>query len=905
MHTQINNYFVTLAVSASLVIFSSCDDGLMTDGLLQAKSDSICFTARMWNETGDESVSDCGGRSLSSPCDTIGQTESIRPMKVDNGEMQIYLHTEVLPVIGNDSTGDKRSVTSRGSFVHDLKDHKSFGVSSYVYASGNGNVANSMPWPMYDTRVEPDGNTGVWTPDRIYSWPGEGTRIHFYAYAPHGLAGVEMSPKTKKDVPYITYTIPTSNPSQTDLYVGYSGMVDGSGANGATLKFQHGLTAIQIVQGSNMLPGTVTRITLRGVYGKGQCNLSSLSWTPSEIKNFSLNYNRPVDGSSGKMINLASQTFFMIPQTLPDGAQLEINYTDSISGTPRVLKADIGGSVWQRGTTVKYRISTSSISVNRVLEVNGTDEFNHLGGHKPFSVSSYTSVVREGDETKILPHSWKAEFLEYDDKTKKWNPLPSRPDWISSFTDSGTGGEQKTFYCSVKVADETLDYSFDETLQSTPIINKTTPNYNNFNHTSRYNLSNPTGAADIVNTANCYIVNAPGAYTIPLVYGNAIKNGSTNTSAYKSSLKGDTILTTFVNHQGDPITDPFIYRNKDCKPKSARIIWRDSHYLVTETRVSTDSCWLTFNVKPENIKQGNAVVALLGARDGKEVVLWSWHIWVTPYIAGNGDKAVSNFGRRHRTFMPYNLGWCHYPAIYSSRRIKVRITQDGEDGLSKEFIITQNGASSAIDGNCPLYQFGRKDPMVPYERIGVSANKQWEANSGALISTDLPASKYNEGVECIAACIRNPLTFCLNEFMDGMYVNLWNPETKTIYDPSPVGYIMPDEYVFTGFTDTGTSSTNRSKFNVKGDYKNGWEFYCEANRGGETIFFPANGGRRPDDGKVSLGSPVYYRTGVNHSKERNYAKILLANDSTITPISSARKSWAYAVRPVRERETSE
>ena len=136
--------------------------------------------------------------------------------------------------------------------------------------------------------------------------------------------------------------------------------------------------------------------------------------------------------------------------------------------------------------------------------------------------------------------------------------------------------------------------------------------------------------------------------------------------------------------------------------------------------------------------------------------------------------------------------------------------------------------------------------------------------------------------------------------MDGKYVNLWNPATKTIYDPSPAGYIMPDEYVFTGFTDTGTSSGNRSKFNVKGDYNNGWEFYCEPNRGGETIFFPANGGRRPDDGKVSLGSPVYYRTGVNHSKERNYAKILLANDSTITPISSARKSWAYAIRPVQE-----
>ena len=895
-----NTFFLPAIAGLGIVVNSSCDDEFMTSQLQPVNTDFMCFTTRMCDETGIEPVSEHNARSVKLESDSVIRTDKIFPMEGDTDRMRLYLHSDVLPFIENDSTQDNAAIKSRGSFVDNIEAHQSFGVSSFTYAVGKGNVANSTPWPMYDTRVAQEGNTNVWSPDKVYSWPGEGTRIHFYAYAPYGLEGVEMSPKTKKDVPYITYSIPSSNPKQTDLYVGYSGMVDGSGANGATINFRHGLTAIQFAQGSNMLPGTITKITFKGVYGKGQCNLSSLVWTPSDIKNFSLSYSRPVDGTSGKLINLASHTFFMIPQVLPEGATIEINYTDSISGTSRVLKADIGGSEWKRSTTVKYRISTSSISVTKVLEVNGTDTYDHLGGRKPFSVSSYTSVVREGDETKIISHPWKAEFMEYDEKTKKWNPLPSRPDWLSSFTESGPGGEQKTYYCTVRVAEETLDYSYDEMLQSTPVINPSTPNYNNFDHKKRYNLSNPTGATDIVNTANCYVVNAPGAYAIPLVYGNAIKNGAPNTTAYKSTLKGDTILANFVNHSGAAITDPYIYNNANCKPKSARTVWRDSHYLVTEARVSTDSCWLTFNVKPEYIKQGNVVLALLGAKDGKEVVLWSWHIWVTPYVLGNGDKSVSNYGRRHRTFMAYNLGWCHYPAVYASRRVKVRITQDGEDGLSKEFIITQNGSSSAIDGNCPLYQFGRKDPMVPYERIGVSANKQWEANSGALVSTDLPASKFGEGTECIASCILYPLTFCLNEFMDGTYVNLWNPETKTIYDPSPVGYIMPDEYVFTGFTDTGTSSRNVKEFNVKGDFHNGWEFYCEPNRSGETIFFPANGGRRPDDGKVSLGSPVYYRTGVNHSRERNYAKILLANDSTITPISSARKSWAYGVRPVRE-----
>ena len=46
---------------------------------------------------------------------------------------------------------------------------------------------------------------------------------------------------------------------------------------------------------------------------------------------------------------------------------------------------------------------------------------------------------------------------------------------------------------------------------------------------SDYNLSNSTGAATIENTANCYVISAPGTYRIPLVYGNAIKNQAANT----------------------------------------------------------------------------------------------------------------------------------------------------------------------------------------------------------------------------------------------------------------------------------------------------------------------------------------------------------------------------------------
>ncbi len=49
-----------------------------------------------------------------------------------------------------------------------------------------------------------------------------------------------------------------------------------------------------------------------------------------------------------------------------------------------------------------------------------------------------------------------------------------------------------------------------------------------------YNLSNPpSGSPDaVVNTANCYVIDTPGWYSLPLVYGNAIKGSAPNPDSY-------------------------------------------------------------------------------------------------------------------------------------------------------------------------------------------------------------------------------------------------------------------------------------------------------------------------------------------------------------------------------------
>ena len=102
----------------------------------------------------------------------------------------------------------------------------------------------------------------------------------------------------------------------------------------------------------------------------------------------------------------------------------------------------------------------------------------------------------------------------------------NKPAWLRSLTkESGNGGtaaEQGVATLSNDVID--LAAKRNKELQdATPLGSAANP----------YNLSNNTGADAVQNTANCYVISAPGYYSIPLVYGNAIKNGATNASAIR------------------------------------------------------------------------------------------------------------------------------------------------------------------------------------------------------------------------------------------------------------------------------------------------------------------------------------------------------------------------------------
>ncbi len=82
-------------------------------------------------------------------------------------------------------------------------------------------------------------------------------------------------------------------------------------------------------------------------------------------------------------------------------------------------------------------------------------------------------------------------------------------------------------------------------------------------------------------------------------------------------------------------------------------------------------------------------------------------------------------------------------------------------------------------------------------------------------------------------------------------INLWsmdfdgttdeNKSVKTIYDPCPAGFKVPERNAFTGFTTTGEKTNVKKEFNVTGSYDYGWNFNNKLKNPDATFFIPAAG----------------------------------------------------------------
>lgn len=348
-----------------------------------------------------------------------------------------------------------------------------------------------------------------------------------------------------------------------------------------------------------------------------------------------------------------------------------------------------------------------------------------------------------------------------------------------------------------------------------------------------------------VNTANCYVVRAPGWYSFPLVYGNAIEGGNDNSKAYAPGAASASMLSPFIDAKGNGISSPYIGG-----VAGARLEWEDALCLIDRDISvyggSGTDARIRFYVPAETIREGNAMISALDAQ-GK--VLWSWHIWV----CGASDSELSpvtitNKAGNDFRFMRINLGWVapyDTPVVYPERRTRVRLTENGS-GKSIQFTLVQLGASLPANelGNCTFYEGGRKDPFVGSngtdvkDARGDNIKKIWYTTARRDTIGTRAALLGND----IAAFISNPTVYNIDSGGDKKYSNLWNATqdkadgpaysiVKTIYDPCPAGLSLPPVSAWSAFSTTNTD----------GEFNKGWNFWSKPNKEGETVFYPACG----------------------------------------------------------------
>ena len=765
------------------------------------------------------------------------------------------------------------------------------------------------PW-FYDKDTKKDGNLVA----PIY-WDWLKNHACFYAVYPKPDNNkIKLSPEGYTSTPYVDFEVEPNVKNQKDLMTACSGNVHTDiGTMSATaprtdLTFRHALTAVRFKVGQNLSYSKhITKVEIVGAKSKGKYTLPTDknhtgAWDASTLTapaTFTLGGDGTVNVSTSEAVNNVimghnqdNYVFYMIPQPLA-GTQVKVYFDNA--PTPAIT-ANLTGT-WKPGTTKTYALSQNTSSW--LYELTATPPTP--AEYTATSTGNYKIESYREDPVSHTKQAVPWEVVGYDADNDGTFSMTEKPAWITGLTKEN--GEGSTIP-SGEIGQATLKPDIIDKLAPRNAVLKSATALGSAG--SPYDLSTKGGSV-ARSTANCYVISAPGYYKIPLVYGNAITNGTDNPSSYQTSNSGTYILRRFKDHDDEAITDPWITRTNHGAnfPNGTQLVWADESGLVTNLAVtgSGTNAFVQFEVPAANIKNGNAVIAV--TRNG--TVVWSWHLWFAPQDVLGTVTCTNSQGHEYK-FTQETLGW-KYTAWSSStysapRSVKVKVRQTkGQISPATRteavLTITQN-PDNTRQGYGTFYQFGRKEPLP-----GIDATQ-----GSRFYFVDTRVGHY------IGAAIRSPWRMFsyighgiyYDDWCRITYYNLWsmdntttgwndNAVVKTIYDPCPAGFHMPASNAFTGFTTTGNNSNKLSELNINGAWDYGFNFNNKISSPDATIFFPASGCRR--DGSLDLvGATGNYSLAVPISTDGGCA--ITINGGYIYPKFSCFRAYALAVRPVAE-----
>lgn len=671
--------------------------------------------------------------------------------------------------------------------------------------------------------VNPDGAGIVW---------GTGTQT-FYGMYPANVTGSDLTSSAMTCVIPASWTPTDATISQ--LPYGYMfARLETARTTNVSLTFNSKFTAFTFtLKNPTASAVTLTSFTLSDA-NKDMCGTYTVNSATGAIgtlpttgtdKTITVNFTSLTGGGltvpSGSKDNPGTRTFTLVavPDTFSD---LTVSCTSS-GGVSRTLPLKKNDEYLTFAALKKHNINITLPSFaafeytfsanNPTLTYNGTSSSDG-------SVTSYKS--NDGGTTQTsVPWFVEGYYATEADAEAGTNKLASysTSGLLSAAIANVTSPTSVTTSVPISynpAVGKTLGDYIDDNIKNSTFGAKSSPS-RYINLANAWNLVSDTESDAIIQSANCYIVNGPGYYRIPLIMGNG---------QYTSD---------FVNYKGTPISTDAYLKNQGGTPTKAKVIWEDVDGLINGASSGNDweipsainGDWLCFYIDKDHIKQGNAVIAVY---DNAEVVMWSYHIWVTDYVPSNyaaslgvssGDISHTNSQSKTYTIPRYDLGMVINGNVartdfYGGSVLYARLQQGTVSSPVGQYAVMRihrpehTGTITDLDrkyGHCTYYQWGRNDPLQGnYSTVG--KNSGIKGGSSTTPNSVSNVLKYG---------INNPNSY--NSYAGKYDLNtVWDlyytPKTgttsssrvkdksisKTIYDPSPVGYHVPPYAGLSGIT---------------------------------------------------------------------------------------------------------
>lgn len=310
----------------------------------------------------------------------------------------VYLTSEVTEGFPTDNP-----TFTRGTQITDANGMSSFGVTAFMGSQ------------KYMDHVEIKKSGDSWKPQTDYFWLN-GKSLDFYAWYPYNSAeGTNGIPAgmtlNQENFSSISYTVPIDVSKQEDLMFAVNKNASEPADGKATsLDFKHSLAAVKFVVGDLPTGTKVTSVALKGVKYKGDLavttddkGVAQLAWSnlANETVNFTQATTKEVkENDTDNAITKADQTFFMMPQTLPDDAMVEVVVEDekgsavTLTGAMQdATAAEEAKNKWEAGNTYIYRVNSSGVQA----------EVTFFDGVKGLNGQPYTShnISANGDPFKL------------------------------------------------------------------------------------------------------------------------------------------------------------------------------------------------------------------------------------------------------------------------------------------------------------------------------------------------------------------------------------------------------------------------------------------------------------------------------------------------------------------------